>query len=78
MEIPYIRDAFLQTLEGPSLSVTSKICFCREINKDRLTDNVECAIENYFDYFSNKTYVVGIQKNRLNETFLLSIQNSHD
>ena len=26
-------------------------------------------------YFSNKTYVVGTQKNRLNETVLLSIQN---
>ena len=26
-------------------------------------------------YFSTKTYVVGIQKNRLNETVLLSTQN---
>ena len=28
-----------------------------------------------FSYFATKTYVVGTQKNRLNETFLLSIQN---
>ena len=27
---------------------------------------------NYFSYFSTKTYVVGTQKNRLNETILLS------
>ena len=35
------------------------------------------AYQNYFFYFSTKTYVVGaqIQKNRLNETVLLSIQN---
>ena len=28
-----------------------------------------------FSYFSNKTYVVGAQKNRLNETVLSSTQN---
>ena len=28
-----------------------------------------------FSYFSAKTYVLGIQKNRLNETVLLSSQN---
>ena len=32
-------------------------------------------IEKYFSCFSNKTYVVGTQKNRLNETVLLSTQN---
>ena len=31
---------------------------------------------NYFLYFSSKTYVVGTQKNRLNETVLLSTQNT--
>ena len=30
---------------------------------------------NYFSYFSTKTYDVGTQKNRLNETVLLSTQN---
>ena len=30
----------------------------------------------YFSYFSTKTYVVGTQKNRLNETVLLSTQNT--
>ena len=29
----------------------------------------------YFSYLSTKTYVVGSQKNRLNETVLLSAQN---
>ena len=33
-------------------------------------------IENYFPYSSTKTYVVGAQKNRLNETVLLSTQNT--
>ena len=30
---------------------------------------------NLFSHFSNQTYVVGTQKNRLNETVLLSTQN---
>ena len=30
----------------------------------------ECLLENYFLCFSTKTYVVGTQKNRLNETVL--------
>ena len=32
-------------------------------------------IENYISCFSTKTYVVGTQKYRLNETVLLSTQN---
>ena len=32
--------------------------------------------ENYFSYFSTKTYVVDTQKNSLNETVLLSTQNT--
>ena len=35
----------------------------------------ECVTEKLFSYFSTKTYVVGTQKNRLNETVLLSTQN---
>ena len=35
----------------------------------------ECIPKNLFSYFSTKTYVVGTQKNRLNETVLLSTQN---
>ena len=34
-----------------------------------------CVIENYFSYFSTKTYVVGAQKNRLDETVLSSTLN---
>ena len=30
--------------------------------------SLECVTEKYFSYFSSKTYVVGTQKNRLNET----------
>ena len=33
-------------------------------------------LENYFLYFSSKIYVVGTQKNRLNEMVLLSNQNT--
>ena len=34
-----------------------------------------CMTENYFSYFSTKTFVVGTQKKRLNETVILSTQN---
>ena len=34
------------------------------------------SIENYFPYSSTKTYIVGAQKNCLNETVLLSTQNT--
>ena len=37
---------------------------------------VKCVSENYFSYFSTKTYVVCAQKNRLNETVLLTTQNT--
>ena len=36
----------------------------------------DCVNENYFSYFSTKTSVVGIQKNRLDETVLLSTKNT--
>ena len=35
----------------------------------------EYMVKNYFSYFSSETYVVGTQKNRLNETVLLNTQN---
>ena len=34
--------------------------------------DIECVLENYVLYFSSKTYVLGTQKNCLNETVLLS------
>ena len=37
--------------------------------------NFERVTEKQFSYFSTKTYVVGTEKNRLNETVLLSTQN---
>ena len=38
---------------------------------------LECVLENYFLYVSSKTYVVGTQKSRVNETVLLSTQNTY-
>ena len=35
----------------------------------------ECVTEKQFSYFSTKTYVVGTQKNSLNETVFLNTQN---
>ena len=35
----------------------------------------DCVPNNQLSYFSTKTYVVGTQKNHLNETVLLSTQN---
>ena len=43
--------------------------------RDHQASREECVFENYFSYFSTKTYVVGTQKNRLNETVLFSTQN---
>ena len=37
--------------------------------------NWERVTKIWFSYFSTKTYVVGTQKNRLNETVLLRTQN---
>ena len=42
----------------------------------RPPDKSAYIFENQFSYFSTKTYVVGTQKNRLNETVLLSTQNA--
>ena len=36
---------------------------------------IEVCNKNLFSYFSTKIYVDGIQKNRLNETVLLSTKN---
>ena len=36
--------------------------------------NTEIVIENYFSYFSTKTYVVSTQKNCLNEMVLFVIK----
>ena len=36
---------------------------------------VKSAYQKKISYFSTKTYLVGTQKNRLDETVLLSIQN---
>ena len=40
-------------------------------NSGPFTRPQECVIENYFSYFLTKTYVVGTQKNSLNESDLL-------
>ena len=39
------------------------------------TFGLDCITEKIISYFPPKTYVVGTQKNRLNETVLLSTQN---
>ena len=39
-------------------------------------NKVLLILENYFLYYSSKTYVVGTPKNRLNETVLLSTENT--
>ena len=39
---------------------------------------IRVCIKNIFCYISTKTYVVGTQKNGLNETVLFSIQNIYE
>ena len=45
-------------------------------NIHKQASSKESVMKNYFSYFSAKTYVVGTQKNRLNETVLLRTQNT--
>ena len=37
--------------------------------------DISANYKSYFSYFSTQTYVVGTQKNRLNETVHLSVKN---
>ena len=70
-----------QLLVGLTLAFTGMIKVVQrfkvhaELRKD-LNRPPECVLENYFLYFSSKTYVVGTQKNGLNETVLLTTQNT--
>ena len=45
------------------------------INECFQASRYECVFEYYFPYFSTKTYIVGTQKNHLNEMVLLGTQN---
>ena len=47
----------------------------KNLDLDQQASRYMCVAENYFSYFSTKQYVVGTQKNPLNETVLLSTQN---
>ena len=53
-------------------------CYIRTVYTKQIkiqASRYECAFKKWFFYFSSKTYVVGTQKNRLDETVLLSTQN---
>ena len=54
------------------VAISIKI-LCTGLNVNRPL--VNSVYQNYFSYFSTKTYVVGTQKNCLNETVLLRNQN---
>ena len=53
---------------------------CASERSNLISDHIrppdKCVLQKYFLYFSSKTYVVGAKKNRLNETVLLSTQNT--
>ena len=57
------------------LKLFSLKTFMKTIGVNRPQDN-ECVLKNHFSYLSTKTYVVGTQKNCLNEMVLLSTQNT--
>ena len=42
--------------------------FVRQSNREDADKTIRRVFENYFSYFSTKTYVVGTQMNHLNET----------
>ena len=69
-------DAY-QTMSIYKLNCTFVVCILatRPIGSTTLLDFRPPVTENYFSYFSTKTYVVGTQKNRLNDTVVLSAQN---
>ena len=52
-----------------------KVSIFREKFTNIIRPLVKSAYQNFFSYLSMKTYVVGTQKNHLNETVLLSTQN---
>ena len=52
------------------LQRTIKFCTCNGLYRSRTPDESAFTIENCFFYFTTKPYVVGTQKNRLNETVL--------
>ena len=59
-----------------SLAVVTGVCV---LLSDTAVPALGTALErspDYFSYFSTKTYVVGTQKNRLNETVIMSTQNT--
>ena len=60
--IPQARQSVLQ----------AKVCYNVLLHKYLTGFQKECVIEDYFSDYSIKTYVVGTQKDRLNETVLLS------
>ena len=47
-----------------------------KLGKDIKMQGLSSIIENDFSHFLTKTYVLGTQKNLLNETVLLSTQNT--
>ena len=47
----------------------------RPFVKSAYKKKIRVHTKKYLSYFSTKTYIVGTQKNRLNETILLSTQN---
>ena len=78
---------YIYAMDRPKFTVSSqkenpfvyKGLICPLISEDMCNSQdhrKECVTENYFSYFSTKTYVVGTQKNRLDETILLSTQNT--
>ena len=59
----------------PSMKPADQNPHCFSSFNETQTFREECIIDNYFSSFSTKTYVVGTQKNRLDETVLYSTQN---
>ena len=64
-----LSDLVIAISSGQAVVVQSVVCFVEEASR------LEYVIKHYFSCFSTKTYVVGTQKNHLNEMVLLSTQN---
>ena len=60
----------------PSASSVTRTRDTSSLNSTTDRPPIRVRTGKLFSYFSTKTYVVGTQKNRLNETVLLSTQNT--
>ena len=72
----YIIEIVHFLLQGYAIENNKLFLLLKTISVKVQAPRKECVTENCFLYFSTKTYVEGTQRNSLDETVLLSTQNT--